>query len=88
MEVPANRAPDDRHQGRLVQAGQLADTGEPGGVELGRGRRADAPEALHGETMQELALAVGRDDQQAVGLRLGAGHLGEALGTREADGDG
>ena len=53
-----------------------------------RGRHlADAPEPLHRQRVEELELAVGRDDEQAVRLRDGARDLREELRPRHADGD-
>ena len=59
----------------------------PVGVQLGRGDRADPPEPLDRQRVQELLLAVRRHPQQAVGLADGAGHLGEVLGAGDADRD-
>ena len=47
----------------------------------------DAPEPLDRQRVEERQLAVGRHDEQAVGLGHAARHLGEELGARHADGD-
>ena len=53
-----------------------------------RGRHlADAPQPLDGQRMEEGELAVGRHDQQPVGLGDAARDLREELGARDADGD-
>ena len=48
---------------------------------------ADAPQPLDRQRVQEGQLPVGRHDQQAVGLRHPAGHLGEELRPRDPDRD-
>ena len=49
--------------------------------------RTDAPEPLDRKRMEELELAIGRHDEQSVGLGDPARHLREELGARDADGD-
>ena len=56
-------------------------------VELLGGDPADAPEPLDRQRVEELELAVGRHHEQPVGLGHAAGHLGQELGPRHADGD-
>ena len=71
----------------LLAPRELADGADPVGVQLGGGDRADAPEPLDRQRVQELLLAVGRHQEQPVGLADGAGHLGEVLGAGDADRD-
>ena len=53
-----------------------------------RGRGGpDAPQRLDRQRVEEVELALGRDDQQPVGLGLRARHLGEELRARDADRD-
>ena len=59
----------------------------PRSCSLRRGHRPDAPEPLDRQRVEEGELAVGRDDEQPVGLRHGARDLGEELRPRDADGD-
>ena len=47
----------------------------------------DAPQPLDRQRVEEVELAIGRHDQQAVGLAHAARHLGEELGAGHADGD-
>ena len=56
-------------------------------VKLARGRRADAPQRLDAQRVQERELAVAPYDEQAVGFRGSAGHLRDELGSGHADGD-
>ena len=65
----------------------LADRGQPPVVELRRGDRPDSPQPPHRKGMQKVALPAGGHDQQAVGLGHAAGHLGQVLGVRPADGE-
>ena len=65
----------------------LADGRDAAIVELCGGHRPDAPEPLDRERVEEGRLAVGRHDQQTVGLGDPARHLGEELGAGHADGD-
>ena len=51
------------------------------------GDRADAPEPLDRQRVEEVELAVGRHHEQAVGLGHAARDLGEELGPRDADRD-
>ena len=72
---------------RLAELGDVGDGVDAVGVQLVGGLGADAPQPAHGQRMQERQLAVGRHQQQPVGLGLLAGHLGEELGAGDADGD-
>ena len=56
-------------------------------MQLARRRRPDAPEPLDRERMEEVELAVGLDDEQAVGLRDAARHLRQELRPRHPDRD-
>ena len=88
VEVPARRPAEHRDQRRLGQPGHLAHRGDAAAAQLGRGDRADPPEALDREGMEELELALRVDDEQAVGLGHAARHLGEELGPGHAHGYG
>ena len=57
----------------------------PARVQPRRGRRADAPDPLDRQRVEELALAAGRDDEQPVGLRRPARHLRQHLRPRDPD---
>ena len=59
----------------------------PRSCSLSGGDRADAPQPLDRQRVQEGELAVGRHHQQAVGLGHAAGHLGQELRPGDADGD-
>ena len=64
-----------------------ADGPDPTVVELPGGHRPDAPEPLDRERVEKGQLAVGRHDEQAVGLGHAARDLGEELRPRDADRD-
>ncbi len=72
----------------LGQPGDVGHGGDAPGVQLLRRDRADAPQALHRQRVEEGELAVGRHDEQAVRLGHAAGHLGQELGPGHPDGDG
>ena len=83
------RAPAEQYgQHRLVDAGELADGFDAAGTQLHRRHPADAPHPLDGQGMQEVQLAVERDDEQPVRLRERTRHLREELRARDADADG
>ena len=65
----------------------MPDRPDATGVELQGRSGADAPQALHGERMQERELAARWDDEKPVRLRDAAGDLGEELRPCDADGD-
>jgi hypothetical protein len=87
VDVAARRRPEDRRQRALAGAGGIADGGDGAGVQPRGGGRADAPQPLHRERVQEGQLVLGRHHEQAVGLGHRAGHLGQRPGARHADGD-
>ena len=60
---------------------------DPALAQLVGGDRADAPQPLDRQRVQEGELAAGRHHEQAVGLGHAAGHLGQELGPRHADRD-
>ena len=66
-------------RGTSREGGELADRAHVPRLQAPRGRRADAPDALDREWMQERELAVGGHDEQAVRLGDAARHLGEEL---------
>ena len=68
-------------------ARDLADRANPARVQPRRGLRADAPEPLDGERVEERELAVRLDDEQPVGLRDAARDLREELRARDPDRD-
>jgi len=80
--------PEHRDEGRLREGGELANRSHLPRLQTPRRRRADAPHALHRQRVQELELAVGGYDDQAVRLRDAAGHLREELRPGDADRDG
>ena len=63
----------------------LADRAAARARAAARRRRADAPDALDRQRVQELELALGRHDEQPVGLRGAARDLREHLRPRDAD---
>ncbi len=85
--LPPDSLAEERHQGGLVEAGDLPDRREPARAQPPGRRRADAPERLDRQRVEEGPLAARRHDQQAVRLGDGAGHLGEELGRRHAHRD-
>src|SRR4051794_17552886 len=66
----------------------IANREKPTGVEFFRCGRADSPEPLHWQWMQEIELVVGFNHEETVRLRYRARHLGEELRASDADGDG
>ena len=56
-------------------------------VQLARGHRADAPQPLDRQRVQERDLLLRRHHEQAVWLGHAAGHLRQVLRPRHADGD-
>src|ERR1700704_4451217 len=56
-------------------------------MQLLRSLHADAPEPSYRQRMQKCEFTVRRYQQQAVGLGLLAGHLGQELGACDADSD-
>ena len=87
MKVAAGRATQHRDERVLGELRDLADRADPALVEPGGGLRPDTPEPLDRQRVEELELSVGRDDEQAVGLRDAARNLGEELRARDANGD-
>jgi hypothetical protein len=87
MQVPAHGPPEKQDERGLRQLGDLTDGRDPAGAQLLGRDRADAPQPFDGKRMQERQLSVRRHDQQPVGLRDGAGDLGQELGPRHADRD-
>ena len=87
VELAPGRPSRELDERALAQRRDLADRDDPARAQLRRGDRTHAPQPLHRQRMQEGQLAVGRDDEQAVGLRHPARHLGQELGPRDADRD-
>ena len=87
MQVTARSTAEHRHEDGLGQLRHLPHRRDPALVELARGGRSDSPEPLHRQRVKEGQLAVGRHDEQAVGLRDAARHLGEELRPRHAHRD-
>ena len=85
--MPARAAAEHGDELRLREPGDLADGRDPSAMELLGGHGPDAPEPLDGKRVEKGELAVGRDDEQPVGLGDAARHLGEELRPRDADGD-
>ena len=88
VQLTAGRPAEHRDERRLREGGELTDRPHVPRLQPPCGRRADAPHALDRQRMEERELALGRDDEQPVRLRDPAGHLGEELRPRDADGDG
>ena len=59
----------------------------PRSVQLLGGHPSDAPQPLHGQWVEEVELGARRHHEQPVRLADRAGHLGQELGARDADGD-
>jgi hypothetical protein len=73
----SRRVPSEEHRElRLVPPLEIADRADSMTTQLLGGGEADAPERLHRQRPEELSLAFGLDDEQAVGLGRPAGHLG------------
>jgi hypothetical protein len=85
--MPPGRRAQQRHQRALAQVGHVGHRPHAPAVQLGRGLLAHAPEQLDRQRVQELALAVGLDDEQAVRLADPARDLGQELGPGHADRD-
>ena len=68
-------------------AGKLADGGDADAAKPGSGRRADPPDPLDRKRVQKGELALGRDEEQPVGLGDCAGDLGEVFRAGDADGE-
>ena len=69
VQVAALRAAEHRLERLLGDAGELADRADPAAAELLGRHGADAPEPLDRKRVEEVELAVRRDEQQSVGLR-------------------
>jgi hypothetical protein len=87
VQVAARGAPQQQHELGLRQRRDLADRRDPACVELARSHRPDAPQALDGKRMEKRQLAVGRHDEQPVGLGHPARDLGEELRPCDANRD-
>jgi len=87
VEMAARRPAQQRDEGRLAQPGHLAHRVDPPVAQLGRRDRADPPQPLDRQRMQELQFPLDRDDQQAIRLGDPARHLRQELGARHPDGD-
>ena len=87
VELAPGGAAEQRDELVLVQPRGLRDGRDPVGVQLARGDRADAPQPLDRQRVQEGELLAGGHLEQAVGLRHGARHLGQVLGGGDPDGD-
>ena len=88
VELAARRPAEHRHERVLRELGDLADRPDPSRPQLLGGHRADAPEPLDRQRVEEGQLAVGRHDEEAVRLRDPARHLRQELRPGDADGDG
>ncbi len=87
VEMAAGPGTEHCHESALGQERQAADGGDPPASQLGRRDGADTPEALDLERVEELELAVGRNDEEPVGLADAARDLGEELRPRDPDRD-
>ena len=88
VEVTPCGAPDDGDERRLIQCRDIRHRHERSLVELLRRDRADTPEPLHRQRVEERELFTDRDDEQAIGFAHGARHLRQELRPRDAHGDG
>ena len=86
--MPAGRLSEQRDEHRLRELRDLTDVSDPALVQLARGHGPDAPEPLHGQRVEKGQLAIGRHEEEAVGLGHAARHLGEKLRPGDADRDG
>ena len=82
------RPADHGTERSLAELRDVGDRVDAVGVQLLGGLGADAPQPAHRKRVQEGQFAVGRDQQQPVGLGLLAGDLRQELGAGDADGDG
>ena len=87
VQLAPRRAAEQLHERRLGELRDLADRVDPARVQLRRRLRPDAPQPLDRQRVEEVELAVGRDDEQPVGLGDAARDLGEELRARDADRD-
>jgi hypothetical protein len=87
VQVPAGVPAEHRDQPGLADPGDVADRVDLPLAQLGRGDRADAPEPLDRQRVQERQLLVRRDHQQSVRFADAAGHLGQELGASHPDRD-
>jgi hypothetical protein len=87
MQVPARRPSQQLDQRPLGHVGDLLDRAQSGVVEPLGGGRADSPQPLDGQRVQELELLIRGHDQQAVRLAHGARHLCEELRAGHPDRD-
>ena len=87
VELAPGGAPEHRHQRGFTQLCDLRHRGDAAFAELGGGHRPDAPQTLDRQRVQELELALGRHDEQTIGLGHRTGHLGQELRARDADRD-
>ena len=85
VQPPATAPPRISISSSSERAAASATVSDPRGLQPLGGGGAHAPELAHAERVQELELAAGRDQQQAVGLRLVAGHLRDELRAGDAD---
>ncbi len=88
VQVMCGVVTDRRGERRDRHGRNLADPTHAELVQGAGGGRANAPEALHRQGVDEAALAIGRNDQDPVGLGGPARHLREGLRAGGADGDG
>ena len=87
VEVPARRLAEQGDEQSFAEPRDLADRVDPAVAHLARGDRPDAPEPFDRERVEEVELAFGWHDEQAVGFGDTARDLGEELGAGHADGD-
>jgi hypothetical protein len=87
VQVAAVVRAEQADQGGLAQAGHVADRGDLVFAQLAGGHRADAPEALDRQRVQEVQLLAGPDLEQAVRFSHCTRDLRQELGAGDADGD-
>lgn len=93
-EIAETQAQHDRPAAALGRAepvaqvvGELADPGDAVLVQRPCGDFAYTPQSFDGQRVQEGQFAIGRHEQQPVGLGDRAGHLGQEFGARHTDRD-
>ena len=87
VQLATECATECGHEHVFVETGDLADRRDASVVQLVRRDRADTPEPLDRQPVEERQLTVGRHDEQAVGLGDPARHLRQELRPGHADRD-
>ncbi len=88
VQMPAGVRAEQRDERGLPDPGDVPDRGDPPLAQLAGRHRADAPQPLDRQRMEERQLLAGWHDQQAVRLADTAGHLGQEFRPGHAHRDG